>query len=673
MHEAWVLLSLLGSKHKLSNADEEVVNFTVPPAVTGHGTATLPTSIASPGPAVSSSLNNNDDHDQREPPVNLHLHSILHNHRRPNPREIPQDARDPQVHPHKNLVKLSMILKGDDPATECHKVLAHLFTKILEVDREAAILPVDPLSILLPLQKHSQMPSNWTNFGQCIFLKGGAYSFDPKNDQNGNCKHPKPWLVLNLASVVETMYLLQLVSAEYEGVNDCTIRVKSCQSFLSYTPIMFPFLFKKAHLPSLQAQLKDLLKEAYDLMVQQRMIDVKSTNSPLSEFNLRANNPCLPYQASIKDKKFDSFTSQNKQIIHLECCKTVAPQVQELFCNIKETGLMWKTFGKCVHVTKPWTHDACSQDCALLRWMFQLHTNFHNSMRLHSICGIVNLTVQAKIGKVDVQQSPSNIPHQSFHDILYGLCLPDKSPLFLSILPRTNGLTVDFVIPNTAMAKTWLIQMNHHLPGYLKFHLKDLGYNGDGINNLLDWACDPDLTATISQWSWDPVHKVVILPSKAELEYNLDKIEIEPWMQTIPPTSPPHPSKTKHYNDPDHAFPLSSNLSVMTIHANQKTAISFSPPTTPPAVSTITPMSKVVVDASPMHNNVSTFSTMSKGDLVKMLLQLNFSHPSLSSSTGFAPDRESSPHTGTSSTMHSHPDTREAGTIGCPVAAAMGK
>lgn len=44
------------------------------------------------------------------------------------------------------------------------------------------------------------------------------------------------------------------------------------------------------------------------------------------------------------------------------------------------------------------------------------------------------------------------------------------------------------VIPNTATAETRLVQMNRHLPGYLKLNLKELGYNHDSIVDLLNRA-----------------------------------------------------------------------------------------------------------------------------------------------------------------------------------------
>ncbi len=87
--------------------------------------------------------------------------------------------------------------------------------------------------------------------------------------------------------------------------------------------------------------------------------------------------------------------------------------------------------------------------------------------------------------------------------------------MFLSILPCPGGKVVDCVIPNTDAPKTHLVQMNWHLPGYLKYYLHEPGYNQDGIVALLSWACDPDLTATISQLKWDSRHKVVILPLEA--------------------------------------------------------------------------------------------------------------------------------------------------------------
>lgn len=292
------------------------------------------------------------------------------------------------------------------------------------------------------------------------------------------------------------------------------------------------------------------------------------------------------------------------------------------------------------------------------------------SKRITRAC---NSTAQATIGIPSNPPNAAKLIRQSFRDILYSIRLPNNSPLFLSILPRPNGLTVDCVIPNTAAAETHLIQMNRHLPGYLKLYLMELGYNSDGVVDILNRACDPDLTATISQLSWDAKHKVIILPSEAELELDLDKIETEPWMQfvTLPSTFPA--VNRKRYNDPDHAFPLNSDLSVTTIHANKKLAEHPSSTTSATTSSSSSHEKEVVIIEPQAQDDVSTLSTMSKGDLVKLLLQFNRSDRRLSGTTGFAPNRETSPHPGTISETPSSQNTGAVGKNGCPVAAVMGE
>ncbi len=319
---------------------------------------------------------------------------------------------------------------------------------------------LNQLSALDPIHTVLQLPSNWTKLGKYIYLKGEAYSFCPHTVQNGGTKHPEPWLVFCLALQKDTTYLLQLVSVEYKQVNDRTIRVKSCQSFNSYTPLMYPFLFNKVHLPSLIAQLKDLMMESKAQMTQLHLLEEEDQARQIPEFNLRVNNPHLPYQSTVSHKKFDSFTSQNKRIVHLECCETAAPFILQLFQYIKVNGMMRKTFGQYVHVTEPLSNDACGQDCNILCRTAQLHNNFHNSLQLHSITGIVNLAATARIGTTKVREMTGTPPIKSLCNVLYSLHLPDKSPVFLSILPRPGGTVVDCVIPNTPSADTQVVQMN---------------------------------------------------------------------------------------------------------------------------------------------------------------------------------------------------------------------
>lgn len=110
-------------------------------------------------------------------------------------------------------------------------------------------------------------------------------------------------------------------------------------------------------------------------------------------------------------------------MIHLECCETAAPWLLKLFQFLKHSGLMHKTFGKYVHVTEPLTNDACGQDCVLLCRMAQLHTNFHTSVQLNSIQGVVNLDASAKIGMVSDTPDPKSFPQKTFREVLYRIRL----------------------------------------------------------------------------------------------------------------------------------------------------------------------------------------------------------------------------------------------------------
>ncbi len=188
---------------------------------------------------------------------------------------------------------------------------------------------------------------------------------------------------------------------------------------------------------------------------------------------------------------------------------------------------------------------------------------------------------------------------------------------------------------------------------------------------LLNWACDPNLMSTISQLTWDSKHKVVILPAVAELGGDLDDVENKPWMQHMTLSSGASSMPTKQYNDPDHAFPLSSDISVMTIHA-QKMGDTNTPPSTPPkAPPTQSPSKEVVIIDPNTQDDVSTLSTMSKNELIKMLVHLHRNNQNLSGHTGFAPDREVSLHAGLNAAEA--PWTGSPGTKGSPVAAAMGE
>ncbi len=147
------------------------------------------------------------------------------------------------------------------------------------------MLPAKPSQALSPIHMPSKLPSNWTKLGRFVHLKGRAYSLQPQNSQNDDCKQAEPWLVFCLALDTETKYLLQAVSI-FERVNGRTIRVKAYKSFNSFTLIMFPFLFNKAHLPSLISQLRESLMETRQQMSLLQLLVPEDQDCPIPDFSL---------------------------------------------------------------------------------------------------------------------------------------------------------------------------------------------------------------------------------------------------------------------------------------------------------------------------------------------------------------------------------------------------
>ncbi len=129
----------------------------------------------------------------------------------------------------------------------------------------------------------------------------------------------------------------------------------------------------------------------------------------------------------------------------------------------------------------------------------------------------------------------------------------------------------------------------------------------------------------------------------------------------------------KAYNDPNHAFPLHSDMSVTTIHSNTTLASPIAADANP-AQSTIPSSTKEVVIVNPAtQDNVSTLSSTSKNDLIKMFLDLNCKTRYLSGSTGFAPTREVLLHSGPQASVTSIDSNGSPGPTESPYAVAIGK
>ncbi len=136
MMEAGNLLSMLGTKRVLVN-NKEIIDFSKMTSIIGKETTHSP-----PLPLELS-------HSSTTTYVINSLPATNGNRSAPSPQSIlqantyvPQHSQqstswDPHQLRHNNVVEILMILPGEDAATECHKIIAHLFTQLLNVDDQA--------------------------------------------------------------------------------------------------------------------------------------------------------------------------------------------------------------------------------------------------------------------------------------------------------------------------------------------------------------------------------------------------------------------------------------------------------------------------------------------------------------------------------------------------------
>lgn len=445
-------------------------------------------------------------------------------------------------------------------------------TELLIVDPNLAFVPLN-ISDTAPAnqwKKPSDVPKNFTRLGKVIFIQGGSWCFDPKQDKPTNDIYAS----VRIKSTVPLEELLQAVGFEWKRIGGGDLRPKKHQSIWTETPYMLLFVYNKTEEESIIRDLQAMFKIARDVLREEDLLPSEYERPEGEEvsFAIRVNGPRIPgmrrdNKKKKKDNDFDRLQDQGKKAFHFEVAKEDIKEFSFIAEQCHRMGLDKEFFGKFAKLTACLTNNSPSSDSSLLRRCINGHLSYHMSVTSVCIDGIED------INAIAVLTNPHNnavIASKSVRDMLYRIKLQGGGPLFLQVYQRSNG-DVEAVIPNTAEAETKGEMIKRNVAAFCTFLWTDEGLPEAFVKKLVERGMNARRIHDICKCTWDKKNQVLTTPDDRSDADAIREFENQDWVKDlvqVTNSNTTHSTKKQHV-DPNAAFPFQDDFSVGTIHANK--------------------------------------------------------------------------------------------------------
>jgi hypothetical protein len=314
-------------------------------------------------------------------------------------------------------------------------------------------------------------------------------------------------------------------STRISGVH---LTIKDLQSFESKTVLSCFNMFTQTNKSVLHAELEDILTQA-----QARAQEIDPTefwwsadetpeNSSLPPIELRLQNPKLPGQDPSHYSKLSWRVQANRKVLHVECDKKFTSNIKRLMHYVKECGLVEKFWGRHAHISEVVDKGSSPSKIKRLIKVAQHHTSYQCSMMLEDINGIVYLN-----GKTAVKDEITGnvIRVVSLRTLLLRYLHLSNGHQLIAEIHQANGVMgpVQAVIPNTPEAERMIVMMNKNFPAYVGNVLRDQGFDGGFLWELLKATCCQMKLAECESCTWDEETGTLITQKeKAQKKTNLD-------------------------------------------------------------------------------------------------------------------------------------------------------
>ena len=203
--------------------------------------------------------------------------------------------------------------------------------------------------------------------------------------------------------------------------------------------------------------------------------------------------------------------------------------------------------------------------------------NFHLSSTLLVLNRINNLDAMEILRYM---ANSSTITKVTFWELLYRLCLKNRSPLFLQLTQRPLG-EVNAVIPNTPEAELKAEKINQQVAAWCLNYWTESNPGGAAFYcKLANRVFSQVLLHEVHKCLWDSENQTVTSPRGQSEAADVAEFKNQDWVKDIlNGDSSGKKRSAKAYANPNVAFPFEGNFSVWTIHG----ANTPQPPVVPPA------------------------------------------------------------------------------------------
>jgi hypothetical protein len=360
---------------------------------------------------------------------------------------------------------------------------------------------------------------------------------------------------------------------KWHRIGGVCLTIKDLQSFESKTILSCFNVFTQTDKSVLLAKLEDILTQA-----QARAQEINPTefwwsadktpkNSSLPPIELRLQNPKLPGQDTSHYSKLSWRVQANRKVLHVKCDKKFASNIKRLMHYAKECGLVEEFWGRHTHISKVVEKGSSPSKIKRLIKVAQRHTSYQCLMMLEDINGIVYLNGMTAV-KDDTTGNVIRVV--SLPTLLLRYLRLSNGHQLIAEIHEANGVMgpVQAVIPNTPEVEQMIVMMNKNFPACVGNVLRDQGFDGGFLWELLKVTCCQTKLAECEQCTWDEETGTLMTQKEKVQEKTNLNLENAPWFKDAFSRLDLEsgPGNKQQAPPPEALFDLDDKRSVKTIH-----------------------------------------------------------------------------------------------------------
>ena len=495
----------------------------------------------------------------------------------PNPSSILKSShttpsKPPYDHVFKRvIIEASVILNEDaerDRYAEFKHALGIIIGNMILVDSTAEMVPISAQATAPAWTASKHIPSNMTEIGKFVFISSTPWRFRTKSQKRGD---NAIYFSFTISSDVPPSEICSGINMEWCRQNGERMAVKTVQNHDTITPILIFFLWNEGPPDLFIQELKTALTQCWEYGIARFDSSLPPTIN-LPELALvrkfpqvkGTTTPAPPSGAKVNKQLQDS-----RRVLHIEVGRAHADLLRRLVEIGKGIHVFTTMWGRKIHLSEVLEAKAPNEARMALNKMAQDHSMFIFGSRVERLIGVTMLD-----WKVATKSTTGEITGKfSLCDILLNHLQTKENKQVIGSIHQC-GMDKPFVIvQNSADIESFLGRMNHQLPAFLRFYLKDRNLPEEFVNELLGKSCDVQLFTDSFNCTWDANDQVVTRPDEAVIRARQEEEEkSRQWYKDMVNMHVvlTQPSPPKAHIPPEARFNMDAERSVITINPHKK-------------------------------------------------------------------------------------------------------